>query len=151
MKTTHCAVFLLGFLCWSSQAQYSARSLTRRINPPPPANGASTNSAAPAPAPAARPAPVVRPVYVAPAPARPVDPEKERAKKDEALRKTIEFQKKRAEQGSAQAQFDLGMRYLKGDGVEKDEAEARRWLEQAAKNDFQQAKKKLEELDKPAN
>ena len=38
----------------------------------------------------------------------------------------------RAEAGDAEQQYRLGMRYLKGDGVEKDEAEAARWFEIAA-------------------
>ena len=59
-------------------------------------------------------------------PARPqtntVDAEilkKQTDQKAETLKRTIEFQKKRAEQGSAVAQFDLGKRYLMGDGLEK--------------------------------
>ena len=41
----------------------------------------------------------------------------------------------------------MGLRHLTGDGVEKDEAAARKWLEAAAKNDDSRAKKKLEELN----
>ncbi len=87
------------------------------------------------------------PVAVARPPA-PVDPVKAQAAKEEATRKTIEFQKKRAAEGSATAQYDLGMRYLKGDGVEKDEAKGRELLETSAKNENSQAIKKLKELDK---
>lgn len=36
---------------------------------------------------------------------------------DETARKLLEFQERRAEEGSAAAQYDLGMRYLKGEGV----------------------------------
>jgi TPR repeat protein len=78
----------------------------------------------------------------------PVDPAKEKAKKEEVLRKTIEFQKKRAAEGSPSAQYELGLRYLHGDGLEKNEAEGRKWIEKSAKKDYSLAKKKLEELDR---
>jgi TPR repeat protein len=38
-----------------------------------------------------------------------------------------------AEKGSASAQGDLGLRYLKGDGLEQNEDLGRSWLEKAAK------------------
>jgi len=79
-----------------------------------------------------------------------VDPEKARASKEEALRKTVEFQKKRAEEGSESAQYELGVRYLKGDGVEKDPVTGRKWLFESSKNGYGPATQKLEELDKPA-
>ncbi len=79
-----------------------------------------------------------------PAPPPPADPEKS---KQETLKKTIEFEKKNAEKGSAWAQYSLGLRLLTGDGVEKDEEAGRKWLEAAAKNDESRAKKKLEELN----
>lgn len=66
---------------------------------------------------------------------------------DATKQKVLEFQQKRAAEGSATAQFDLGMRYLAGDGVEKDEATARSWLQKAAANGNSQATKKLRELD----
>ena len=62
------------------------------------------------------------------------------------MRRTIEFQKKRAAEGSPSAQYELGMRYLKGDGVEKDEAAGMKLLEESARQDYTLAKKKLEEL-----
>ena len=37
-----------------------------------------------------------------------------------------------AEKGLASAQYMLGRRYLYGDGIAKDEEQARRWLEKAA-------------------
>ena len=76
-----------------------------------------------------------------------VDPEKEKAKQAEALKKTIEFQKKRAEEGSPSAQYELGMRYLKGDGLDKDVETGRKWIEKSAAQDYSLAKKKLEELN----
>lgn len=92
------------------------------------------------------PPPTVR---VVPPPA-PVDPDKAKAQKEEALRRTIEFQKKRAEQGSPSSQYDLALRYLTGDGVEKDEQAGRRWLETAAKAGHTPAIRKLQELGKKA-
>ena len=78
-----------------------------------------------------------------PAPPPPADPQKA---KQETLRKTIEFQKKRALEGSPSAQYELGLRYLAGDGVEKDEATGLKLLEESAKQDYTLAKRKLEEL-----
>ena len=75
-----------------------------------------------------------------------VVPEKTKEQKDEMLRKTIEFQKKRAEAGAPSAQYDLGMRYLTGDGLEKDPKLARKWLYSSATNGNSQAVKKLKEL-----
>jgi hypothetical protein len=120
----------------------TARQLTRRVVPQP-ANQPPPKQPTPPPA-AARP-PAVVPSQPAVVPA-PVDPEKEKAKQAEALKKTIEFQKKRAEEGSPSAQYELGLRYLKGDGLEKDVETGRKWLEKSAEQDYSPAKKKLEEL-----
>jgi uncharacterized membrane protein len=123
----------------------SARQLTRRVVPQPANQPPARPPAAP---PAATRPPAVAPaqpaVTVVPAP---VDPEKEKAKQAEALKKTIEFQKKRAEEGSPSAQYELGLRYLKGDGLEKDVEAGRKWLEKSAQQDYSLAKKKLEELN----
>ena len=53
---------------------------------------------------------------------------------EERLSNTIEFRKKRAATGEAQASFDLAINYFTGEGVEKDYVEAKRLLEQAEKN-----------------
>lgn len=66
---------------------------------------------------------------------------------DAAKQKVLEFQQKRASEGSASAQFDMALRYLNGDGVEKNEATARSWLEKAAAGGNSQAVKKLKELE----
>jgi TPR repeat protein len=79
---------------------------------------------------------------------RPIDPEKERAARERAEQKSIEFEKQRAEKDYGWAQYALGVRYLTGKGVEKDAELARQWLEKAAKNGESQAVKKLAELDK---
>ncbi|MCD7798298.1 MAG: SEL1-like repeat protein, partial [Akkermansiaceae bacterium] len=39
---------------------------------------------------------------------------------------------RKAEQGDAEAQYELGVCYFKGEGVEKDEKEAVRWYRKAA-------------------
>ena len=75
-------------------------------------------------------------------------PGKTEKEKDELLRKTIDYQKKRAEEGSATSQYDLGMRYLKGDGLEKNLELARKWLTKSADGGNSQAKEKLSNLDK---
>src|SRR6266496_3661584 len=148
MKTVSLICLLAGMQLLfvpDSDAQ-SIRQFSRRIVPP------SSNPPPPGGAPASRPAPapprVVPPASgttnAIPAPPPPADPEKA---KQETLKKTIEFEKKNAEKGSAWAQYALGLRHLTGDGVEKDEAAARKWLEAAAKNDDSRAKKKLEELN----
>ena len=121
----------------------SARQLTRRIvtpaNDPRAAN--RTSASKPAPTPPA-PAPANTNTAV-PAPPPPTDPEKARL---ETVKKTIEFQKKRAAEGSPSAQYELGLRYLNGDGVEKDEAGGMKLLEESAKQDYTLAKRKLDEL-----
>ena len=88
-----------------------------------------------------KPAPAM---LVAPAPE---DPVVAAAKQSEAAKKAVESQMKRAEAGSSGAQYDLGVRYLKGDGVEKDPSLARKWLSASAKQDNTSAQRKLAELD----
>lgn len=147
------AVFATCFIS-TAQAQYNARRLTRRIAPQGaqqqanPAQQAQTNAPAaqpPGPAPAtAAVQPVVRPAVVRPQ----VDPEEAKAAREKADKKALEFQKKRAEEGSDSAQYELGVRYLKGDGVVKDEGTARKWLAMSSKSGYGPATRKLEELDK---
>lgn len=80
--------------------------------------------------------------------APPKPPEKTKEEKGAATKKIVEFQKRRAAEGYATAQYDLGVRYLKGDGVEKNPEEARKWLEAAAKQGNSMATQKLAELEK---
>ena len=140
------SLWILGLVLWvastSMHAQYSARQLTRKIVPQQQQQQQPARPS-PTPAPAATPTAPVNRVAA---------PESDRVKqgRDEAARKAVEYQKKRAEEGSAQAQYDLGVRYLKGDGVEKNEALGREWLEKSSKNGFVQADRKLEELPKAA-
>jgi TPR repeat protein len=136
----------VSFLFLPDSYAQSARQLTRKIVPPsnnPPPTGAPPASR-PAPAPPKAVSPASGTTNAVPAPPPPADLEKA---KQETLKKTIEFEKKNADKGSAWAQYSLGLRYLTGDGVEKDEDVARKWLEAAAKNDDTRAKKKLEELN----
>lgn len=75
---------------------------------------------------------------------------------EERLSNTIEFRKKRAATGEAQASFDLAINYYTGDGVEKDYVEAKRLLEQAVKNAStetlrEKAKIHLDNLNKVLN
>ena len=90
---------------------------------------------------AAPPAPVFIPVPQV----VPVRPSMDKAELDQHV---IAFQKKRAEEGSSSAQYELGMRYLSGNGVEKNVATARKWLQLAAEGGETQAKDKLRELDR---
>lgn len=62
--------------------------------------------------------------------------------------KLLEWQHQRAAQGSATAQYDLGLRYLEGKGVAKDEVEALRLLRAAAAQGHTQASDKLKVLEK---
>jgi hypothetical protein len=62
---------------------------------------------------------------------------------------TLLWQIERAEAGSAVAMRSLGMRFLTGDGLEKDETKAREWLEKGAKGGDPAAKKELAKLDAP--
>jgi TPR repeat protein len=131
--------------------QYSARRLTRRIAPQtqPAARPAAPAKQAPAQA-APAPTPTPQSVYHAPAvaavPATPADPQKVAAQKSKSERDLLEWQKKRAEGGSDNAQYELGMRYLTGNGVDQDEKVGKEWIEKAAKNGNAKAAKKLEDM-----
>lgn len=58
---------------------------------------------------------------------------------DEIKEKTVRFQTDRALSGSPQAQFDLGTRYLKGDGVARDEKLGQLLIRKAAEQGHAQA------------
>ena len=51
---------------------------------------------------------------------------------------------RRAAEGSPQAQYDMGIRYLEGDGVEKDAVKGRELLEKSAQGGHEAAVKKLQ-------
>ena len=148
MKTLRFAVLILlsAFLV-EGLAHAQARKLTSRIVNP-------DNTLKTAPQPGLQPMPPAPPAPPQPGVARPalivtnVVPEKTKEQKAELERKTVEYQKKRAEAGAPTAQYDLGVRYLNGTGVEKDKELARKWLSKAATNGNSQAVKKLAEIDK---
>lgn len=158
MKTRRLTLFVL-LVCSmvSLQAQLRYYRFPRRLPPQMPAQpypqtlgptnvpiqNTSTN---PAPAPAPAPPVIVTQVVVRVV-QPPPDPEKVKAQKAELLRRVVDFQKRRAEEGSESAQYELGLRYLKGDGVEKDEPAGRKWLALASKHGYLPATRKLEELD----
>lgn len=112
----------------------SARQLTRKIVP---------QQQQPAPArPGAAPGAAVRP-------ATPVDAAKIKEHQSQTEKNLVEYQLKRAEAGSGHAQYELGVRYLTGKGVEKDEKLARKWLQKSAQGKNPNALKKLKELKWP--
>jgi len=53
---------------------------------------------------------------------------------------------KSAEQGDAEAQFEVGFQYLIGKAVSQDKKEAVKWLTKAAEQGDERAKKAIEEL-----
>lgn len=118
-----------------SFAQYSARTLTSKIVPQP-----------------QQPAPVARPQYAPPvqaAPPRaltPAEAAKAKLQNDKNAVKQFDFYKRRADEGSDHAQYELGLRYLEGKGTKADEKLGREWLAKAAKQGHTQATKKLAEL-----
>ena len=119
-----------------SFAQYSARSLTRKIVPQ-----------QQQPAQPARPAPQAVPAQQAPP--RQLTPQEEakaQIQKDKNDVKQFDFYKRRADEGSDDAQYQLGLRYLSGKGTDKNEKQGREWLAKAAKQGHAQATKKLAEL-----
>ena len=58
----------------------------------------------------------------------------------------VQWQIKRAAEGSPSALFDLGMRHLVGNGVDKDEALGKRMIKNAADQGYAYAIKKLKTL-----
>ena len=71
-------------------------------------------------------------------------PKEEKAEID---RRVLAWQLKRANEGYAVSQYDLGMRYLNGDGVEQDHEKAKRWFAEAAQNGNNQAYERLRNYD----
>ena len=65
----------------------------------------------------------------------------DRARLDEA--KAVEWYRKAAEQGLAEAQYNLGVMYLNGTGVAKDEAKAVEWYRKAAEQGLAMAQYNL--------
>ena len=152
MKIQPLLVLVVSFnLALASSIQAQATSVKRITKQLPP--GSVPSQPPPAPAPPAPPAnPMTSPPAAAPArtgsvapPPAPVKPKTD-AEKAELLKKTIESERRRAEAGSDAAQYDVGMRYYRGDGVEKNLEQARKWLEMSAKQGNETAAKRLEEV-----
>ena len=61
---------------------------------------------------------------------------------------SIKWYRLAAEQGHADAQFNLGASYLEGNGIDIDNVEGMKWIKLAAKNGYQQAIKYMESLQK---
>ncbi len=98
-------------------------------------------------APAARPQPGA-PGAATVAPAKPLtaaELEQKQMELSAEEKKKLQWQMDRAEKGSDNAQYTLGMRYLNGEGVEKNGKKARKWLEASAKQGNTEAKKALAE------
>jgi hypothetical protein len=98
----------------------------------------ATNAAAATQIPIAPPVSPTRP---------PVKPSLDKAELEEHV---VAFQKQRAEQGSVSAQYELGLRYLSGNGVEQNVQLARKWLQMAADGGDSRAARKVAELKKPS-
>lgn len=60
----------------------------------------------------------------------------------------IKWRKTGAERGNAVAQFNLGVAYLKGDGVDKDYVEAYKWLHLSAAGGYDEAPEICDALEK---
>lgn len=62
-----------------------------------------------------------------------------RRKKVELDQRVLAMQLRQAQDGIPEAQYEVGKRFLKGDGVEKSEAKAAGWLEKAANQNNREA------------
>ena len=79
---------------------------------------------------------------------------REQAQNDPMAVRLYVFRLKRANDGSVEAQYDLALQYLTGQGVARDISVAKDWLQKAAAQGHKKAQKKLESLgatDAPAS
>ena len=141
------AILLLVNLAFVTSSHGQATSVKRITKQLPPGSVATQ----PPPIPATPAKPVSPPATTSARTglvAVPVAPVKTKtdAEKDEILKKTMESERRRAEGGSDSAQYDVGMRYFRGDGVEKNLEEAKKWLEMSAKQGNETAAKRLEDV-----
>jgi len=129
------------------------------VNPTPQVRGqpaAPTTMIVPAAMPPPRPVaappppgsklPTLEQVLAPPSPAK-----RSEAQQEALARRVIGVQQSRAAEGSPAAQFDLGVRYMNGDGMPKDFELARKWLTESALNGHSPAARKLAELDAQSN
>lgn len=118
-----------------------------RVNTPPPSNPRGrANTLPPTATPPPAPTPAL-PQFGNQIAARAAVERPPSLSKDEVEKKRLEWQIEHAEKGSPSAQYDLGMRYLKGDGVGQDEETGRGWLEKAARQGNSLAYEKLKDTD----
>ncbi len=75
-----------------------------------------------------------------------VDAAKVEAESKRIKQNVLEYQLKRAKAGDPRALYDVGVRYLTGDGVEKDREKALDYLRQSAKDGELLAQRKLQDL-----
>ena len=78
----------------------------------------------------------------------------EQVKKEDLQKRLYVFRLKRANDGAAEAQYDLALQYLTGQGVARDITAAKDWLQKAAAQGHKKAQKQLELLgatDAPAS
>src|SRR5688500_12022374 len=122
-----------------SFAQYSARTLTSKIVPQTPRAPQQPVRANPAYAQPGQPAAAARALT-------PAEAAKAQLETDKNAVKQFDFYKRRADEGSDHAQYELGLRYLAGKGTKADAKLGREWLAKAAKQGHTQATKKLTEL-----
>ncbi len=80
--------------------------------------------------------------YVAPR-----DPVKEASVRAETAQRVLKWHQTLAERGHSGAQHSMGLRYLRGDGVERDEELGRAWLTKAAQQGHEEAYKTLKNTD----
>ena len=67
---------------------------------------------------------------------------------DGDLESAFHYYRLSAEGGLLQAQYNIGVCYGHGAGVEADPVEARRWLERAAAGGYQAARETIERMDR---
>ncbi len=70
----------------------------------------------------------------------------EQVKKEDVQKRLFAFRLKRANDGAAEAQYDLALQYLTGQGVARDITAAKDWLQKAAAQGHKKAQKQLESL-----
>lgn len=88
------------------------------------------------------------PSYSAPAVyVPPRDPVKEAAVKAETAQRVLKWHQGLADKGHIHGEYSMGLRYLRGDGVERNEELGRAWLTKAAKQGHDEAYKTLKNTD----
>ncbi|GEM_PF-2250114 len=100
--------------------------------------GASRTAPPQAPSAATQSGSQQQPAVAAPIviPPRAPDPDREQ--------RIVDFQLQKAISGNPTSQYDIGIRYLKGDGLDQDRAQALNWLKMADQGGNSRAKKQLE-------